>query len=301
MKLFKQVPNFPFVKNRFIFMALSGLIVLASIFILATKGLNYGTDFTGGVKLQYKFDKAVTEDEIRNILSGLGLKEASVVRYGEAEENRFVIRLAKPTEENLTVSTTLTPAFAKALGESSITLEQEEVVGPKVGEELRKKGMLAVLVSLACMLIYIGFRFDFHFAPGALAALFHDVLLALGAFALLQLEFNLTVLAAILTIVGYSINDTIIVFDRIREHSKQIDPDSLEEVVNRSINETLSRTVITSLTVFFVVLTLYLFGGATIKDFAFAFMIGIITGTYSTFSIACPIYVSLYKWIPGRK
>ena len=301
MKLFKQVPNFPFVKNRFIFLALSGLIVLASITLLAAKGLNYGTDFTGGVKLQYKFNKTVTEDEIRGILSNLGLKEASVVRYGESAENRFVIRLAKPTEENMTVSTTLTPAFAKALGESSVTLEQEEVVGPKVGEELRKKGMLAVLVSLACMLVYIGFRFDFHFAPGAIIALFHDVLLALGAFALLQLEFNLTVLAAILTIVGYSINDTIIVFDRIREHSKQIDIDSLEEVVNRSINETLSRTVITSLTVFFVVLTLYLFGGATIKDFAFAFMIGVITGTYSTFSIACPIYVSLYKMMPGRK
>lgn len=301
MKLFKQVPNFPFVKNRFVFLALSGLIVLVSILLLVTKGLNYGTDFTGGVKLQYKFGKTVTEDEIRNILSGLGLKEASVIRYGESVENRFVIRLAKPTQENMTISSTLTPALTKALGEGGITLEQEEVVGPKVGEELRKKGMLAVLVSLACMLIYIGFRFDFHFAPGAIIALFHDVLLALGAFALLQLEFNLTVLAAILTIVGYSINDTIIVFDRIREHAKLIDQNTLEEVVNRSINETLSRTVITSLTVFFVVLTLYIFGGATIKDFAFAFMIGVITGTYSTFSIACPIYVSLYKMMPGRK
>lgn len=301
MRLFKQVPNFPFVKNRFVFLALSGLIVMVSILLLVTKGLNYGTDFTGGVKLQYKFSKTVTEDEIRNILSGLGLKEASVIRYGESVENRFVIRLAKPTQENMTISSTLTPALTKALGEGGITLEQEEVVGPKVGEELRKKGLLAVLVSLACMLIYIGFRFDFHFAPGAIIALFHDVLLALGAFALLQLEFNLTVLAAILTIVGYSINDTIIVFDRIREHAKLIDPDTLEEVVNRSINETLSRTVITSLTVFFVVLTLYIFGGATIKDFAFAFMIGVITGTYSTFSIACPIYVSLYKWMPGKK
>ncbi len=295
MKLFKQTPNFPFVKNRFLFLALSGLIIVVSIVLLATKGLNYGTDFTGGVKLQYQFGKPTTEDTIRKILTGLDLKEASVIRYGEPKENRFVIRLAKPTQENLTLSSKLTPAFEKSFEGQTVTLEQEETVGPKVGEELRKKGLLAVLVSLACMLIYIGFRFDFHFAPGALIALFHDVLLALGAFALLQLEFNLTILAAILTIVGYSINDTIIVFDRIREHAKLIDRDSIDEIVNKSINETLSRTVITSLTVFLVVLVLYLFGGATIKDFAFAFMIGVVTGTYSTFSIACPIYISLYK------
>lgn len=298
MRIFKQTPNFPFVRNRYLFLILSGLIVGTSLSLLFTRGLNYGTDFLGGVKLQYQFPKEVTENEIRSLLSGLSLGDISVVRYGSPQERRWVFKVLKPAQETLALSQIITPELIKTYGEQGLILEQEETVGPKVGQELRRKGMLAVLFSLFCMLVYIGFRFDFQFAPGAIIALFHDVIVALGFFALLQLEFNLTILAACLTIVGYSINDTIIVFDRIREHTRLIAPDTVEEIINNSINETLSRTLITSLSTLFVCIVLYFLGGATIKDFAFALLIGVVTGTYSTFSIACPIYLGMYRFAP---
>ncbi|MDO8527072.1 MAG: protein translocase subunit SecF [Deltaproteobacteria bacterium] len=298
MKLFREVPHFAFMKNRFIFLGMSGAIVALSLFFIFTKGLNYGTDFMGGVKLQYQFPKTVSDGEIRKTLMDLHLGDVSVVRYGRAEENRFVIKVSKPALDTTTLSPTITPVLTRAFGEQGLVLEKEESVGPKVGQELRRKGLMTVLFSLFCMLVYIGFRFDFYFAPGAIVALFHDVIVTLGIFALLQLEFNLTILAAVLTIVGYSLNDTIIVFDRIREHTRLINPESIEEVVNTSINETLARTLITSMIVFFVVMVLFFFGGATIKDFAFAFVIGVITGTYSTFSIACPIYIAMYRHFP---
>lgn len=298
MKLFKQTPNFPFVRNRFIFLLMSGLIVATSLFLLFTRSLNWGTDFMGGVKLIYQFPKPVSDGEVRKLMETLSLGGVSVVRHGKPEERRLAIKVSKPSQETESLSKIITPALAKAYGETGLTLEQEVTVGPKVGQELRRKGMLAVFFSLFCMLAYIGFRFDFYFAPGAIVALFHDVIVTLGFFAFFQFEFDLTILAACLTITGYSINDTIIVFDRIREHSRLITPNTIDEVVNNGINETLSRTLITSLTVFFVVLILYLFGGATIKDFAFAMMIGVITGTYSTFSIACPVYLGMYRAAP---
>lgn len=298
MRLFKHTPNFPFVRNRRIFLLMSGLIVGISLFLLFTRGLNFGTDFMGGVKLIYQFPKEVSEGEVRKLMESLSLGSVSVVRHGKPEERRLAIKVSKPPLETESLSTLITPALTKIYGETGLTLEQEVTVGPKVGQELRRKGILAVFFSLFCMLAYIGFRFDFFFAPGAIVALFHDVIVTLGLFALFQFEFDLTILAACLTIVGYSINDTIIVFDRIREHARLITPSTIDEVVNNSINETLSRTIITSLSVFFVVLILYFFGGATIKDFAFAMMIGVITGTYSTFSIACPVYLGMYRAAP---
>jgi len=210
-----------------------------------------------------------------------------------------LIKSSMPEEKIISVGTLVTPKLAPLFNEETPpVLEMEQTVGPKVGKELRRKGILAVIFSLFCMLIYIGFRFDFHFAPGALLALFHDVLITLGLFSLFQLEFNLTTLAACLTIVGYSINDSIVVFDRVREHFRMINLSSLHEVVNTSINETLSRTMITSLTTLFVVCILYFFGGASIQGFAFALIIGVLVGTFSTFSIACPTYIELYKLKP---
>jgi len=297
MKLFSKTPNFPFVRSRYLLLGFSGFLIATSLFLFLTRGLNYGTDFLGGVKLQYLFPKEVSEGEVRSLLAGLDLGDVSVVRYGDPKEKRLVIKISKSSDEFSLAANVITPKLSETFGEELI-LEMEETVGPKVGQELRRKGMLAVFFSLFCMLIYIGFRFDFHFAPGALLALFHDVTIAVGIFSFLQIEFNLTTLAAFLTIVGYSINDSIVVFDRIREHARLITPGSLEEVVNRSINETLSRTIMTSMTTFFVVSVLYFFGGATIQGFAFAMMIGIIIGTFSTFSIACPTYIGLYRLGP---
>lgn len=297
MKLIPESPNIPFMKNRFILLAISAVALCISIFSFVTKGLNFGTDFRGGVKLEYRFPKVISEGEVRRALKGLKVENISVVRFGDPEERRFVIKTALP--ENMdSFSSTITSKLEESFGAAGLLLEKEETVGPKSGKELRKKGLLAVLFSLFCMLVYVGFRFDFQFAPGALLALFHDVLIVLGVFSVFQLEFDLTILAACLTVVGYSLNDTIVIFDRVREHARLITPDSVEEVVNTSINETLSRTLITSLTTLFVVVVLYLFGGATIRDFALALIVGVITGTYSTLTVACACYLGMYRLAP---
>lgn len=297
MKIFSKTPNVPFVRSRFLLAGLSLVGVVLSLFLFATRGLNYGTDLLGGIKLQYQLPKETSEGKVREALADVSLAGVSVVRYGAPEERRWMIKVGQ-TEDMGKVADLITPKLAQAFGEAGLILEMEESVGPQVGKELRRKGMLAVLASLFCILIYTGFRLDFHFAPGAVLALFHDVIVTLGIFSLLQLEFNLTILAACLTIVGYSINDSIVVFDRIREHSRLITPATLEEVVNQSLNETLSRTVLTSLTVFLVVLVLYLFGGATIKNFAFALILGTIFGSFSTFSVVTPVYIWLYRFTP---
>lgn len=305
IKLFQQTPNFPFMRLRHVFLAISAVVVGGSIFLLAVRGLNFGTDFKGGVKLQYQLPREAGEGEVRNALSGLNLEGVSVVRFGKSGEKKFVIKVAQPQEGQEMLSSQITPALEKVFGAEGgmggVVLEQEATVGPKVGGELRRKGILAVLVSLVCMLVYVGFRFDFQFAPGAILALFHDVLVVLGVFALLQLEFDLTILAACLTIVGYSINDTIVIFDRVREHARLISQETIEEVVNTSINETLSRTLLTSLTVFMTVIVLYFFGGSTIRDFAFALIVGVITGTWSTFTVACACYIAVYRLTPKWK
>lgn len=301
IKLFQQIPNFPFVRLRHLFLMISAVVVGGSILLLATRGLNFGTDFKGGVKLQYQLPREASEGEVRNALSGLNLEGVAAVRFGKPGEKKFVIKVARPQEGQEMLSTQITPELAKIFGAEGLVLEQEATVGPKVGSELRRKGILAVLVSMVCMLVYVGFRFDFQFAPGAILALFHDVLVVLGVFALLQLEFDLTILAACLTVVGYSINDTIVIFDRVREHARLISQETIEEVVNTSINETLSRTLLTSLTVFMTVVVLYFFGGSTIRDFAFALIVGVITGTWSTFTVACACYIAVYRWTPRWK
>lgn len=301
MKIFKQIPRVPFVRARFFLLGISTLLVILSLLCTFWKGLNYGTDFLGGVKLQYLFPRQVSEGEVRDILAGLNLGDLDVIRYGTPQEKRLIIKLSKPMEEEASVTNQITPPLAKVFGSEGLILEMEETVGPKVGSELRRKGILAVLFSLFCILIYTGFRLDFHFAPAAILALFHDVTIPLGVFSYLGLEFDLTILAAFLTIVGYSINDSIVVFDRIREHARLITPATVEEVVNRSLNETLTRTILTSLTVFFVVVVLYLFGGATIKGFAFALILGTILGSFSTFSVVSPLYLVLYRLVPKVK
>lgn len=297
MKLFSKTPTFQFMKHRFLFVGISGLLVAASLFSLATKGLNFGTDFLGGIKLQYQFPNAIGEEEVRALLETMHVEGASVVQFGNATENRLSIKVAHPKEEITSYGSTITPKLKEKFGEK-VLLEMEESIGATVGAELQRKGILAVLFSFFCMLIYIGFRFDFLFAPGAILALFHDVILVVGLFSFLQIEFNLTILAACLTIVGFSINDTIVIFDRVREHIKRITPETLESVVNLSINETLSRTFNTSFTVFLVVLVLYFFGGATLENFSLAMLVGVIAGTYSTVFIACAAYVGMHRLSP---
>ncbi len=289
--------HIPFIKYRFWFIAASIILFVLAVFFIAKNGLNYGIDFKGGAKLEYKFKEAVSESAIRSSIEKLNLGSISVVRFGEKSDNRMSIKVELP-EEHAQIADKITTALQATFGQDGVALEKEETVGPRVGEELRTRALYTILFSWVLMLIYIGYRFDFQFAPGAVLSLVHDTVITIGVFAFLGKEIDLTILAALLTLIGFSINDTIVVFDRIRENKALITPSSVEQVVEDSINTTFSRTIITSLTVLFVVVVLFFKGGGTLHDFAFAMMVGVIIGTYSSIFVASPIYIGLYHHWP---
>lgn len=294
--------KFQFIRRMRLFVILSALAVGGSLFLVTTKGLNFGTDFKGGIKLQYQFPKEVSEGELRRLLESLNLGDASVQQVGKTEEHRMVIKVEQ--QENLeALSQQITETFKSGLGPMGlelpeITLEQSESVGPKAGAELRKKAVLANIISWLLILIYIGYRFDFAFAPGAIFALIHDVLITVGGFAITGREVSLTVVAALLTITGYSVNDTIVIYDRIRENLAKHTKMPLRELINLSVNETMSRTIITNLTVLIVVILIYVFGEGEFQNFGFAMIIGAISGTYSTIFVASPCYIFLKEQGP---
>lgn len=296
MKLFKQ--DIPFIKYQRYLIILSLILTAGALILIGKHDLRFGIDFTGGVKLQYKFNKSVETGQIYDAISKSLHAKVVVQQLGTQNENSFALDIEKSESGIEGVSAAVTKALESSFGEGSVTLVKEEAVGPKAGNELRKKGELAIIVAWLLILIYLGYRFDFYFSPGAIIALMHDLIITVGAFALTGREVNLTVLAAFLTIIGYSVNDTIIVYDRIRENSKKYKTLSTAELVNQSINETLSRTIVTSLVVFFVVFVLFIKGKGDIQDFAFAMIIGVITGTYSSIFIASPIYIFLKNRAP---
>lgn len=280
----------PFVGLQGYFVIGSLLMLLASVWFIWQKGLNWGTDFKGGFKLLYEIEQETTDGEVRTALESLNLGDLSVQRYGNSEEKTFSIKVEAAPEIEV-ISSLTTEALQKTFG--TVTLLEENAVGPKAGKELRKKGILAIVVTWLLMLIYIGYRFDFYFAPGAILALVHDVTIATGAFALTQREIDLTVIAALLTIIGYSINDTIVVYDRVREKMGEIGRQGLRPTVNKALNETLSRTLMTSLTTLIVVVVLCFLSEGAIQNFAIAMTIGIIVGTYSSLFIATPCFIFL--------
>lgn len=292
--------NIPFIKYLWVMVGVSAIATLAGLIIIMGKGFNYGIDFKGGAKLTYKFQTNISEDQIKTALKDGGIVDADVVRYGEPGENRMAVKVALP-EEHAKLGDEITGTLNKAFGAGSVTLESEETVGPKVGKELRRKAWLAVIFAVALMLVYIGYRFDLYFAPGAVIALIHDVIITAGLFSFLNKEFNLSTLAALLTIVGYSINDTIVVYDRIRENKGGISHATINSVVNTSLNQTLSRTIITGLSVILVLFVIFFKGGGTLHDFAFAMIVGFICGTYSSIFIATPCYIGMYKFAPRIK
>ncbi len=292
-----QAFHFKFVEKMWYFIAVSVIAVSGSLFLMATKGLNFGIDFKGGIKLQYRFPSAISEGELRNLIEPLNVGDFSVQKIGKPEENRIVVKMEKQEELEI-LSKKISEAIRTKLNGTDVVLEQEEAVGPKAGADLRKKAQLAIIVSWLLMLIYIGYRFDFSFAPGAIVALIHDVLVTLGAFAISGQEVSLTVVAALLTIVGYSVNDTIVIYDRIRENIPKLPRASLRELINTSINETLSRTIITNFTVLLVVVLIYIFGEGEFQNFGFAMIVGAISGTYSTIYIASPCYILIKEYGP---
>lgn len=298
MKLFKK--EIPFMKNQVCLIVISIILTLGSLILIARHGLKFGIDFTGGIKLQYKFANPVDSGELNRVLSSAFKEKFVIQQFGAQSENSYAIDFEKPETSIEGFSEKVTQSFNQAMPGNSASLLKEEAVGPKAGEELRRKGELAVIITWILILVYIGFRFDFYFSPGAIIALIHDLIITLGIFALSGREISLTVLAAFLTLLGYSVNDTIIVYDRVRENSKKYKSMSISDLVNLSINETLSRTIVTSVVVFFVVFVLYLMGQGDIKDFAFAMIVGVITGTYSSIFIASPVYIYLKKKFPAK-
>jgi len=269
---------------------LSLILVVGSWIIILTKGFNYGIDFAGGTVIQVKYDKQAPLKEIRAELSKVEkYKDASVTNFGSPQE--IIIRTKGSSSA---VNKDIGAEIKKILAPTgNVEIRRVDMVGPKIGDELRKKGLNATLFAILGILIYLTFRFEWRFALASVVALIHDVSIAMGAIALTGISFNLDTLAAILTILGYSLNDTIIVFDRIRESIVNSKTYNLFEVINESVTKTLSRTTLTSLTTFFVVLVLYLFGGEILKGFSFTLLVGVVVGTYSSIFVASPVL----KWL----
>jgi len=254
-------------------------------------------DFRGGVLVQVKFDRQVATEQIRGSLEGVADGKIEIQRFASGDE--FILR--GPYIEGEDVSGQMIEALSLDMPDAAIDVRRVELVGPKIGAELAKKAVIAVIVAMAAILVYIAWRFEFRFAVSAVATLFHDVLVTLGLFSLTGREISLAVIAAFLTIVGYSLNDTIVVFDRIREDLRKYHRERYDGVVNASINETLSRTIITSLTTMVVVLFLFFMGGEVLRDFSFALLVGVVVGTYSSIFVASPILVEWNKRSPARR
>ncbi|WP_294961903.1 protein translocase subunit SecF [Sulfurimonas sp.] len=286
MEFFRYTRTFNFMGKSKAAMIFSIILVLASYAMLMTKGLNYGVDFAGGTIVQVKYDTAAPIDDMRKSLKSNELfNGASITEFGSVDE--VVIRM-KSTTGSVTVDIgDITRAALKDTG--NFEIRRVDIVGPKVGSELKEKGIMSLLLAIIGILIYVAFRFEWRFAVASIVALVHDISIALGAIALVGLDVNLDVLAALLTILGYSLNDTIIVFDRIREGVTNSKNNDLEDIINESVTRTLARTTLTSLTTFFVVFTLFMLGGEIIHSFAFTLLVGVIVGTYSSIFVASPI------------
>ena len=336
--------NFDFIGRRRIAYAVSILLIVAGVISLAVKGgPRYGIDFAGGMIVQIKFEQNVEIEPIKDALAGINLPGLVVQRFGQQDDNEYLIRTSASDIPSETVRNRVEEAFGAGLPGQGFEVQRLEMVGPKVGAGLRAKALEALFYATLLIAIYISGRFEqrwlaaavmagalalgiygmtlmgapmgwlilaamiitlglcvylkLNFALGAVAAILHDVFITIGVFSILNKEFDLTIIAALLTIIGYSLNDTIIVYDRIRENMKGVKPDEFPQVVNKSINQTLSRTLLTSGTTLAVILCLYFFGGGVIHDFALAMVIGILAGTYSSIYVASPILVELG---PGR-
>ena len=282
--------NYEFNKYNKVFNYISILISVISIVFLLFKGLNFGVDFKGGTLIEIRIDNInVKTQDVRNAFNKLNLEDLTVKKFGN--ETDYVVKFKRSDLNN--------PNFIKDLkNDLNIYLEdykfrRVENVGPKVSSELLLDGILAIAIALSAMLIYIWFRFEWQFSLGAIIAIFHDVLITLGIFSALNLEINLSIVAAVLTIVGYSMNDTVVIFDRVRENLKKYSKIKIYELTNLSINETLSRTLITSVTTLLALFSIFLFGGEILKGFSFAMILGVILGTYSSIYIANPILIFL--------
>lgn len=293
--------RYDFVKNVGLFGGISLILVLASLIYLSVRGINYGIDFKGGTEIQVKFAQPVTIEQIRGSVEGMHLGEVGVQGFGDGSE--FIVRFVgekgatdKETNEKLNASITqVKDKLISQFASSGVEIRRVDTVGPQVGAELKRNGFLAVFYCLLVILIYVSIRFDYKFGPGAVVCLFHDAVITLAIFMLVGKEVNVPILAAILSLIGFSLNDTIVVFDRIRETEHLYKNKGYGFIINRSINDMLSRTLITSGTVFVTALCLYIFAGGVVSDIAFAISVGIFFGTYSSVYVAAPLILVMEK------
>ena len=285
MQLFKHETRFDFMGQIKAAMILSGIVILIGLgSIVFSGGLKYGIDFAGGTLVQLQFKNPPDIEVIRDGLKTIGLGESTIQEFGSKKD--ILIRVERSEEKLEAVGAMVKRSLSGKFNSDEITVERVEMVGPKVGRDLREKALLSILYAVIGIVIYISWRFEFQYAIAAIIALMHDVLVTMGAFSILDKEFTLVIVAAFLTIIGYSLNDTIVVFDRIRENLRRKGKLSLSEIINSSINQTLSRTLLTSGTTLLVVLALFFFGGEIIHDFSFALLVGVFVGTYSSIFIA---------------
>jgi preprotein translocase subunit SecF len=291
MQIFKTNTNIDFMGRRKLAMIFSAAFILVAIASVIAQGLSFGIDFTGGTLLEVGYEKPAELNSVRAALEGKGFTDATVQHFGSSKE--VLVRLA-PREgvASAELSNRAFEALSQAAG-GNAELRRVEFVGPQVGDELTEDGGLAMLYALIGILIYVALRFEYRFALGSVIALVHDVLITIGIFSLFQIEFDLTVLAAVLAVIGYSLNDTIVVYDRIRENFRKMRKGSSKQIINTSLNQTLSRTLVTSLTTLLVLIALFIFGGEIIHGFALALIIGVVVGTYSSIYVASSAVLSL--------
>ena len=285
MQLFKDETRFDFMGKIKAAMIISGIVILIGLgSIVISGGLKYGIDFAGGTLVQLQFKSPPDIEVIRDGLKTIGLGESTIQEFGSKKD--ILIKVERSEEKLEAVGAMVKRSLSGKFHFDDIIVERVEMVGPKVGRDLREKALLSILYAIIGIVIYISWRFEFQYAIAAIIALIHDVLVTMGAFSVLDKEFTLVIVAAFLTIIGYSLNDTIVVFDRIRENLRRKGKRSLSEIINSSINQTLSRTLLTSGTTLLVVLALFFFGGEIIHDFSFALLVGVFVGTYSSIFIA---------------
>ncbi len=284
-----------FVGKRYLWYSVSASLILIGLITVAIRGLNYGIDFVGGTELTLGFTPAISVGDVRTSMNKIGHGDAEIKTFGS--DNNLLIRV-KASEQQVNTSQQILAQLKQSFPNTKIVLLQDNKIGPQIGQELRRDAVVAIFYSLLAILIYVSLRFQFIYALGAVIALFHDVLITIGAIAIfgwfvpwLNLQIDQTMVAAFLTLVGYSMNDTVVIFDRIRENLKIYKGENLIRVMNRSINDTLSRTIITSGTAFAVLLALLIFGGEVTRGFAFAMLVGVVTGTYSSIYVASAIVV----------
>ncbi|HBA39243.1 MAG TPA: protein translocase subunit SecF [Deltaproteobacteria bacterium] len=306
MEFIKPGTRIPFTKYRRVAAILSTLVNIAVLALLFTKGPNLGVDFAGGTMVHLKFQQRVSIPEIRQALGKSALGDTVIQDFGQDGSNEFMVRLEKTSVQIGALGEDIRRGLANQFGQDSFEVRRVESVGPKVGKDLRERGIWSVIAATLMMGVYIwvrfgfsfGARFGLHFGLGAVIALIHDVLVTVGALLVAQYEFDLTIVAALLTIVGFSVNDTVVICDRIRENMRKSRREGLESIINTSINETISRTILTTGTALMVLIALFFLGGGVIRPFAFALLVGFSSGVYSTIFIASPV---ILLWERGKK